>query len=461
MESKGFHISFEKIVLIAVLMFVWLSVLMMEKWMPHQSAAIFILCLMVTYGLLISIANHHHRRKLAKGEVVLPDLSDYHPSVSIIVPAHNEAAVIADTVKNLMAIDYDRYDLWIFDDRSSDGTAAVLEELAQHYPGRFHFVVRPASATPGKSAVLNEAIEKTDSDILVVFDADGRVQPDFLKKALPYLFEPGVGAVQVQKKIVNADINLLARCQHHEYLLDAHVQAGRDIIRAAVELRGNGQLTKRLALQSVEGWTEDTITDDLDLSTKLHLAGWDIRFTTDTYVEEEGILSFKPLLRQRRRWAEGNLRRYLDYGINIFTSPHVSYRVTLDMLAYFIKFLFPIWIASDLFLQVINLFLGELPTHLISSLIMFPAVCIFFISGLFVTLRERAHAGFWQAFIHAVETGIYMMVVWAPVVMWITAKVLFTKDEGPLNWGKTEHLGIQAHVKVSRLQRIKSLLNRS
>lgn len=461
-KHVGIQISLEKVILMALLLFIWVSVLVLEKYMPHQSAAIFVLMLIVLYGALIGAAHFHHRRKQAKGQGLyqLPT-SDYHPYVSVVVPAHNEATVIADTVKNLMRLDYDRYDLWIFDDRSTDGTADVLAQLAKEYPGRFRYVVRHPEALPGKSAVLNDALEQVDGEVIVVFDADARVQPDFLTRAVPYLAEPGVGAVQARKVIDNAGCNLLTRCQYNEYLLDSHFQTGRDIIRGAVELRGNGQLVKRVALQSVGGWTEDTITDDLDLSTKLHLAGWDIRFINDVTVHEEGILHFKPLLRQRRRWAEGSLKRYLEYAPLMVTSPHVSQRALMDMLAYFLEFLFPLWVGVDAMVQVLNLFWGEWPTHFTSSLIVFPGLVIFFVSGLYLAIRHYDRAGIGRSLVHAVETAIFLMVVWVPVVMWITFKVLVTKDEGPLNWGKTEHLGTQAEVvKASRLERIKQFIQR-
>ncbi len=452
------HIAYEKVLMWLLLLFTVAAVLMLEKLMPHQSAAIVVISSIGIYGLLISAANFHHRRKVAKGSILPPVPADYEPQVSVVIPAHNEAAVIGDTVRSMLAMTYPHFDLWVFDDRSIDGTAQVLEALAQEYMGRFHYVVRPADATPGKSAVLNDALMRVPGEVLVVFDADARVQPDFLTRALPYLADHGVGAVQARKVIMNPEVNTLTRCQYYEYILDAHYQVGRDIIRGAVELRGNGQLIKRTALHSVGGWTEDTITDDLDLSTKLHIAGWDVRYLRDVTVEEEAILRFKPLLRQRRRWAEGSLKRYLEHGFDMITSPHVSRRAMLDMLAYFLEFAFPLWLAIDLIVQVVNMFFGEWPSHLISSFIMIPVLVSFFISGLFEAIRIYQRVGVVKSLLLAIETGIFLAAIWLPVVMWITGKILFTRDEGPLNWGKTEHLGTQAMVQESRMERVKAFI---
>jgi 1,2-diacylglycerol 3-beta-glucosyltransferase len=462
-EAGGIHISFEKILLSTVILAIGLVVLLMEKFIPYQSAGVIVFCFILAYSTLISLASIHRRRKIIRegGDLTLD--ASYHPSVSIVVPAHNEALVIRDTVKNILDMEYDNFDLWVFDDRSQDTTPEVLHELEKSLKDqRLHIIVRDPDAMPGKSAVLNDALASTRGEIIVVFDADGRVNPDFLNKTLPYLADSGVGAAQVRKVIINADTNVLTRCQGHEYLLDAHFQSGRDAIRGAVELRGNGQLVKRAALESVNGWNEETITDDLDLSTKLHLAGWDIRFVRDVQVFEEGIIHFKPLLKQRRRWAEGSLKRYLEHAVDVVMSPRTARRTTFDMLAYFMEFLLPVWLVSDSVLQVLNLFLKLWPSHLMSSLVMLPIVSLFFASGLYAAIRYYERASVLNSCRWAIETGIFLFTIWCPVVMWIIAKVLFTKDEGPLNWGKTEHLGTRPDViKRSRLERFKSLIQRA
>lgn len=60
--------------------------------------------------------------------------------------------------------------------------------------------------------------------------------------------------------------------------MDTYFQAGRDSVKGAVELRGNGELIKREALEDINGWNNYTIVDDLDMSTRLHIKGWDVRF---------------------------------------------------------------------------------------------------------------------------------------------------------------------------------------
>ena len=91
-------------------------------------------------------------------------------------------------------------------------------------------------------------MEQAKGEAILVFDADSRVENDFINQLIPYLASEDVGAVQARKVIVNKDYNYLTRCQNNEYAMDCFVQVGRDSVKGAVELRGNGELIKRKAL---------------------------------------------------------------------------------------------------------------------------------------------------------------------------------------------------------------------
>ena len=123
--------------------------------------------------------------------------------------------------------------------------------------------------------------------------------------------------------------------------MDTHLQIGRYAVKGAVELRGNGELIKKQALIDIGGWNNETITDDLDMSTRLHIKGWDIRFVQDACVYEEGVVTFPALIRQRRRWTEGSIRRYLEYIWDVLFTRDMSLRVGFDLIAYISEFLLP------------------------------------------------------------------------------------------------------------------------
>ena len=265
----------ERFVLLLFIVCLWVFLFIFQNYMSTFWAIIFLGVFMLSYILYMQLALKHQKRKLKKYPEELN--YNYKPFVSIMIPAHNEQDVIAKTVENVLKMTYEKYEVIVIDDRSEDNTAQVLKELEEKHEN-VKALIRPKDAFPGKSAVLNDAMEIAKGEAILVFDADARMNPDFLTELVPHLEKDNVGAVQARKVIINRDENFLTRCQDNEYALDTHFQVGRDAVKGAVELRGNGELIKREALADINGWNNYTITDDLDMSTRLHIKGWDVRF---------------------------------------------------------------------------------------------------------------------------------------------------------------------------------------
>ncbi len=435
----------QKLLLISMIAAIWLVVFLTGKVMPQYSSGMLLLIFIILYTWLITLAMVHQKRMELKRPK--PPNLDYQPKVSVVVAAHNEEIVIEETVRHLMRLDYPNFELLIMDDRSTDGTPAILKRLGEELALPYRYHLRGQDDYPGKSAVLNDALKLTDGEVICVFDADAYVEPDFLSSIVPFLADENVGAVQARKVIANANENWLTRCQNYEYSMDSHFQYGRDSVRGAVELRGNGQLVKREALNEVEGWNLQTLTDDLDLSTRLHIAGWDIRFAHKVPVYEEGIPLFSGLLKQRRRWTEGTLFRYLEYAGPLITSRKASLRTTLDMVAYFLEFLLPLW----LFLDFVQLGWGLLtsdpePTRILSSLVVIPIFAVGMTIAIIVAIIRFHRPPLHSALLWGIITGFYMLFLWIPLVFGIIVKVLFQKKRRT-RWDKTIHTGA-AHRKA-------------
>ena len=256
------------------------------------------------------------------------------PQVSLLVAAKNEEVVISNLVAMLCNLDYpaDKYEVWAIDDRSTDNTPAILDRLAKEYP-QLKVVHRGANAGGGKSGALNQVIPQTFGDIIGVFDADAKVSPDLLRRVVPLFDNAQMGAVQVRKAIANSEDNFWTKGQAAEMALDSYFQQQRIAVGGIGELRGNGQFVSRKALDSCGGWNEETITDDLDLTVRLHLDNWKIGFLLTPPVLEEGVTNAYSLWHQRNRWAEGGYQRYLDYWRYIFRTP-MGFGKRIDLLCW-------------------------------------------------------------------------------------------------------------------------------
>jgi 1,2-diacylglycerol 3-beta-glucosyltransferase len=360
------------------------------------------------------------------------------PKVSLLVAAKNEQAVIADLVKTLCTLDYpvDKYEVWAIDDRSTDRTPVILDRLAQEYP-HLKVVHRPANAGGGKSGALNQVLPRTQGEILGVFDADARVPKDLLRRVIPFFNDPQIGAVQVTKEIANAQENFWTKGQGAEMALDSYVQQQRIAVGGIGELRGNGQFVRRSALKSCGCWNEETITDDLDLTIRLHLDDWKIGFLLTPTVREEGVTSAIALWHQRNRWAEGGYQRYLDYWRFILRS-RMGLGKKIDLLAFvLLQYLLPTAAIPDLVMGITR---HRLPIY--SPL-----------SGLLVSLA------FWSMFQGLIRTrtdeklnfsnlvkicwqtlrGMVYMIHWQVVMPSITARMSVRPKR--LKWVKTVHEG--------------------
>ena len=440
----------ERILLFIILSFLGVFLFIFQNYV-NTAIGFCILCVVLSiYGLYSIAATKYRKRKLKKHPPVINE--NYKPFVSIMIPAHNEEYVIRNTVDNIRKIDYPNFEIIIIDDRSNDNTPNIIKELESQYENVIA-LIRTPDAFPGKSAVLNDAMKIAKGEAILVSDADATVEPNFLNLLIPKLEPADVGAVQARKIIRNKDYNLLTRCQNDEYTMDTHFQVGRDAVKGAAELRGNGELIKRAALEDIGGWNNYTITDDLDMSTRLHIKGWDIRFCSEACVYEEGIIYLTPLFRQRRRWLEGTIRRYLEYFYEAMKSKKMSLRARLDMAIYITQFILPLWFILEIVFRVVKMLMdkGDFGLHNViwSSVFISAVMGMGFFLAIRYGLRRYDNVPRLRALKQAFITTIYFLMIWFPIMLFICGKILFCKKD--MNWGKTAHgLVVEEETKISQ-----------
>jgi 1,2-diacylglycerol 3-beta-glucosyltransferase len=271
------------------------------------------------------------------------------PAVDVVVAARDEEAVIARLVERVLRLRWptEQLRLWVIDDGSEDRTPQRLVDLQALHP-QLRVLRRSRDAGGGKSGALNLVLQQLQGRWLLVLDADADLQPDLLERLIPYAESGGWAAVQLRKAEVNAETNWLTRAQAMEMAFDAFIQEGRLARGGVAELRGNGQLLRRDAVHAAGGFNEATITDDLDLSFRLLLAGQPVGVLWNPPVSEEAVLSLPALWRQRQRWAEGGLQRFLDYGVQL-VSDRLNGAQKRDLAAFFVlQYVLPVMAVADL-----------------------------------------------------------------------------------------------------------------
>ncbi|CAN5146789.1 glycosyltransferase family 2 protein [soil metagenome] len=303
----------------------------------------------------------------------VPPASDRRPLMVIVVPARNEELVIDGTLASLAALTYGEHRILVVDDASTDATAEITDDWAARDPRVRVAHRRLPDAAQGKSEALNHAYHLVrgwlaDADtwlearspedvVLVIVDADGRLQPDCLQTVAPYFAEDRVASVQIGVRIANARTNALARMQDIEFVgFSWLVQIARDWLGSS-GLGGNGQFTRLSALESLGGdpWRRGALTEDLDLGLRLVSGGWRTRFCHLTFVDQQGLTAWRPLLKQRTRWIQGHYQCWRYLG-SLAGSRRVPLAARADLGLYLVLVVTVMLVSFTLLVSVLGMF---------------------------------------------------------------------------------------------------------
>jgi cellulose synthase/poly-beta-1,6-N-acetylglucosamine synthase-like glycosyltransferase/peptidoglycan/xylan/chitin deacetylase (PgdA/CDA1 family) len=222
--------------------------------------------------------------------------------VSVIVPAYNEAANIAATVRSLLASAYPALEVIVVDDGSDDGTAEIVERMRL----RGVRVIRQANA--GKPAALNTGIRAARANLLVLVDGDTVFQPDTVYQLVQGFADPSVGAISGNTKVANRR-RLLGRWQHLEYVIGFNLDRRMyDVLECMPTIPGAIGAFRREVLLGVGGVPSDTLAEDTDLTMKVLRAGWRVVYEEAAIAWTEAPSSLRQLWRQRYRWCYGTMQ---------------------------------------------------------------------------------------------------------------------------------------------------------
>lgn len=278
---------------------------------------IFVLSLFLTF-LFFLYGSHLYYLIFAARKYRAPavqGLQEFRPPVCIHLPIYNEKNVIIKVASACaaMAESYgrDKVRIMILDD-SDDDTPQVVDRVVDEYRQENICieVLRRKNRNEFKAGALQAAIDKTSEEFIAVFDADFIPPVDFLERTVPYLSENDhLGIVQSRWSFTNKNFNIITRAISH--IIDVHFlveQPGRYSKVCFQNFNGSGGVLRKRAILEAGGWQGDTLAEDLDLSYRMQLCGYQVLYLRDVLCPGEIPANVPSYKLQQSRWANGSLK---------------------------------------------------------------------------------------------------------------------------------------------------------
>lgn len=284
-------------------------------------------------GGVVFIFKHLRRTNID----ALPDLQRY-PKVTLVVPAHNEAIVIQETVKAILKLNYpkDRYELLVYADNCNDQTATRVRELMKlkEYSDR-NFRVIERTGKGGKAGVLNDALKVSTGEYLGVYDADAAPEKNALYFLVQKILEDPerYAAAFGRNKTRNYQQNFLTRCINLEIVNTQRIQhTGLWQMFKIGRIPGTNFIINKKIVQAIGGWNDGALTEDTAISFSLMRAGKLIALAHQAEAFQQEPETLFAYFNQRKRWARGNYEVIMDNFKYLFDK--TPWRIKLEVLYY-------------------------------------------------------------------------------------------------------------------------------
>ena len=278
-----------------------------------------------------------------------PPLWDY-PGVSVLVPCHNEERQLSETFGALTLVEYPNFEIVAINDGSTDRTGAWLEALALQMP---NLRVVHLDSNQGKSTALNVGALAARHELLVCIDGDALIEPHALTWLVRrFQTDASIGGLTGNPRVRN-HATLLGRLQVGEFSsVVGLIKRAQTVYGSLFTVSGVICAFRKRALQEAGWWSRGALTDDVDVSWRLQLAGWRLAFEPKALCWILMPETLRGLWRQRVRWSEGGTTVMLKVFPSLLKQPRLL-PVWLNFVAaiawaYAVGIGFLVWVAVPL-----------------------------------------------------------------------------------------------------------------
>lgn len=281
------------------------------------SVYFFIVLALFAYGLNFFYLSFYTLNYLRNHTPDVIKKMDHWPAVTVQLPIYNEWYVAPRLIEAVAAFDYpkDLLEIQVLDDSTDETVSLIADTVARLCSQGIKVIHMHRTDRRGyKAGALGDGLASASGEFIAIFDADFLPPPDFLKRTLPYFDHEKVAFVQTRWGHLNRDYSFITLLQ--SLSLDAHFlveQFARSKIGFWFNFNGTAGIWRKEAIQDAGGWKAETLTEDLDLSYRAFLRGWQARYVSGVVTPAELPVSFTAFRRQQHRWARGSLECALRF----------------------------------------------------------------------------------------------------------------------------------------------------
>ncbi|MBM4378681.1 MAG: glycosyltransferase family 2 protein, partial [Deltaproteobacteria bacterium] len=270
-----------------------------------------LMCVLAVYGshrYRMAFLYYRHKFKLPTPNGKLAAL----PKVTVQLPIFNELYVVERLIESVCILDYprDHLEIQVLDD-STDETCGIARACVERQRALGHNVtyIHRENRYGFKAGALEHGLKSASGEFVAVFDADFVPGPDFLRRTVPFFADGKVGMVQVRWGHLNREYSVLTQAQ--SIFLDGHFiieHTARNRAGCFFNFNGTAGIWRRETIGDAGGWQHDTLTEDLDLSYRAQLKGWQFVFLPEVVSPAELPVDMNAFKSQQHRWAKGSIQ---------------------------------------------------------------------------------------------------------------------------------------------------------
>jgi biofilm PGA synthesis N-glycosyltransferase PgaC len=336
--------------------------------------------------------------------------------LTIIIPAYNEAASLADTLISLMEQTVRPAAVVVVDDCSTDGTAEVARRLGVE-------VLRPPANTGSKAGAQNFALSQVDTEFTMAIDADTTLAPDAIERLMPALEDPAVAAA-CGFVIPRHVRTVWERGRYVEYLFAfTFYKQVQDYYGAPLIASGCFSVYRTAVLRAHGGWGTRTLAEDMDLTWSFYQSGHRVRFVPEAVCYPIEPHDYAFLGKQLKRWSHGFVQNVSLHWRGLLDVPFLRSAVAVS-----------VWdatLAAAVYLALLPVLAVVLrqPLLLLGYVIDAPALLVPILAGAVPRGEARRAIASLPAFL-VLRTVNAMFFLRAAVSEWVLGRSFRTYEKG-------------------------------